>query len=118
MTVRQLIAVFLSTLLLTGGPAVGAVLDKSSHADMAGCGTLSHETSDLGSEISNSCNEPSQLYCCVSAPHCSFASVYGLLAGSLVIPLKLPGQFTSSQARTAYQNPIPEVLTPPPDFLS
>ncbi len=123
MTARQLIAAFLSILLLAGGPALGAVPEQNGHADMSaadidGCGGLSHEYSGPGEEAADNCNEPQQSHCRVSAPHCSFTSVVGLVAGSLVTPLKLPGQFAASPVRRAYQNPVPEVLTPPPDLHS
>lgn len=125
MSARQLIAAFLSILLLAGGPSVGAVSGQSDHAGMVatetvGCGGLGHESaSESDHDVAVDCNEPKQSQCRISAaPQCSFVLVFGPVAGSLRAPVQLPGQFIAIPARTAYQNPIPEVLTPPPDLLS
>lgn len=123
MTARQLITAFLSILLLAGGPSVGAVPQLSDHAGMeatysSGCGGLVHEAAQAHSDAPIDCSESKQSHCRVGAPQCSFASVYGLITGPMQASAHLPGQFVALASRTAYQNPIPEVLTPPPDFLS
>lgn len=116
MGIRQLIATFLSILLLAGGPTVEAVPELDSFSEMstiegANCG-------DLGREASVNCNDLQQSHCLLSAPHCSFTFVYGVVGGFPATLPKVRDLFTPSAVRTAYQSPIPEVLTPPPNLLS
>jgi hypothetical protein len=123
MRVRQLIAAFLSILLLAGGPAVGAVPEPNGHSSVAmtqitDCGDLGHETSGSAGEAAGACNEPQQSHCLLSAPHCSFTFVYGVVGGFPATLPKVRDLFAPSAVRTAYQSPIPEVLTPPPNLLS
>ncbi|WP_372972901.1 hypothetical protein [Marinobacter sp.] len=122
MSARQLIAAFLSILLLAGGPSVGAFAGQNNHGgavavDATGCGDLAHTGTDSDRAAAD-CNEPKQSHCRAGVTHCSFAPVYGLVSGPLLPPADLSGQATVPQARKAYQNPVPEVLTPPPDLLS
>lgn len=123
MRVRQLIAAFLGILLLAGNPAVGSVSEPNGHSNLAmteiaDCGDLRHETSRAAGDASSDCNEPQQSHCLLSAPHCSFTFVYGVVGGSQATLPKVRDLFAPSAVRTAYQSPIPEVLTPPPDLLS
>lgn len=125
MSARQLIAALLSILLLAGGPSVGAVPVQSGHAGMVateavGCGGPVHESAAESDPMAPmDCNEPKQSQCRISAaPQCSFVLVFGPVAGALRAPVQVADQFIAMPAWAGYQNPIPEVLTPPPDFLS
>lgn len=123
MSARQLIAAFLSILLLAGGPSVGALASQNDHGgtvavDTTGCGDVAHASTDSDGDAVVDCNEPEQSHCRAGVTHCSFAPVVGLVSGSLLTPTDQSGQTAVPQARKAYQNPVPEVLTPPPDLLS
>lgn len=123
MLARQFIVALLSVLLLAGGPVVGAVPEQNPHAGMAmedapGCGGMSHDGVSAIDAPAAGCDLPKQSQCRISALQCSLAPVYALTAGPLWVPLPAPGQFVAVASRTAYQNPIPEVLTPPPDTFS
>lgn len=123
MPTRQLIAALLSILLLVGGPVeslasvAGTVQNTAVKCDR----TVHVETGNVGMNEPNmpaGCNIPQQTTCCLSPAHCASLSVYGIIAWPSLPHLLHATDDIAVPAWTAYQDPIADVLTPPPNLLS
>ena len=123
MPTRQLIAALLSILLLVGGSAEGFAsmagamqnngveCDQTVHVD---AGKMGLDEPDMPTD----CNSLQQATCCLSSAHCASMSVFGITAWLSLPPLQLSPEVKAVPTWTVYQNPIADVLTPPPNALA